>query len=50
MTLEKALNFIRDDEMVEVTPLSIRLRKVELSAQKRHAMSARKKKADGKQG
>ena len=50
MTLEKALNFIRDDEMVEVTPLSIRLRKVELSAQKRHTMSARKKKADGKQG
>ena len=48
MTLEKALNFIRDDEMVEVTPLSIRLRKVELSAQKRHTMSARKKKADGK--
>ncbi len=48
MTLEKALNFIRDDEMVEVTPQNIRLRKVELSAQKRHTMSARKKKAEGK--
>jgi GTP-binding protein len=48
MTLEKALNFIRDDEMVEVTPQNIRLRKVELSAQKRHSMVARKKKADGK--
>jgi GTP-binding protein len=48
MTLEKALNFIRDDEMVEVTPQNIRLRKVELSAQKRHTMSVKKKKVDGK--
>ncbi|GAB6111820.1 translational GTPase TypA [Desulfomicrobium salsuginis] len=48
MTLEKALNFIRDDEMVEVTPQNIRLRKVELSAQKRHSMSVKKKKVDGK--
>jgi len=35
MTLEQALNFIREDEMVEVTPKSIRLRKTILSAQKR---------------
>ena len=35
MTLERALNFVRDDEMVEVTPKSIRLRKVILSALKR---------------
>jgi GTP-binding protein len=48
MTLEMALNFIRDDEMVEITPQNIRLRKIELSAQKRHTMSARKKKAEGK--
>jgi GTP-binding protein len=48
MTLEMALNFIRDDEMVEVTPQNIRLRKIELSAQKRHTMSARKKKVEGK--
>ncbi|AHF97440.1 MAG: translational GTPase TypA [Desulfurella sp.] len=39
MTLEKAINFIKDDEMVEVTPLSIRLRKTELSAQKRKVLS-----------
>ncbi|MGC8502659.1 translational GTPase TypA [Desulfurella sp.] len=39
MTLEKAINFIKDDEMVEVTPLSIRLRKAELSAQKRKVLS-----------
>ena len=45
MTLEKAINFIRDDEMVEVTPKSIRLRKVELSAQKRATMRSAKFKA-----
>jgi len=37
MTLEKAIEFINDDEMVEVTPLNIRLRKIELSAQKRNS-------------
>ncbi len=36
MTIESALNFIRDDEVVEITPKSIRLRKTILSAQKRH--------------
>ncbi|PIE70243.1 MAG: translational GTPase TypA [Deltaproteobacteria bacterium] len=35
MTLERALNFIRDDERVEVTPQSIRLRKTILNIQKR---------------
>ena len=45
MTLERALQFIREDEMVEVTPKSIRLRKVELSATKRHMLSTAKKKA-----
>lgn len=38
MTLEKAIDFIKDDELVEVTPLSIRLRKLILSSQKRHTM------------
>jgi GTP-binding protein len=33
LSLEQALEFIRDDECVEVTPKSIRLRKVEISAQ-----------------
>jgi len=36
MTLERAIHFIREDELVEVTPQSIRLRKTVLSAQKRH--------------
>lgn len=35
MTLERAIDFIRDDELVEVTPQSIRLRKVILPANKR---------------
>jgi GTP-binding protein len=41
MTLEEAISFIREDELVEVTPLSIRLRKTELSGQKRHAQRGR---------
>ncbi len=35
MTLEAAINFIRDDEFVEITPKSIRMRKAVLSAAKR---------------
>jgi GTP-binding protein len=39
MTLERAIEFINDDELVEVTPKSIRLRKSVLSAQKRQTFS-----------
>ncbi|MBN1906811.1 MAG: translational GTPase TypA [Deltaproteobacteria bacterium] len=42
LTLESAIVFIRDDEMVEITPKSIRLRKVELSSQKRHMAQSKK--------
>ena len=35
MSLEEALAFIADDELLEVTPLSLRLRKAELSAHER---------------
>lgn len=35
MTLERAIEFIRDDELVEVTPQTIRLRKKILAANKR---------------
>ena len=42
LPLDQALEFIRDDECVEVTPLSVRLRKLELSAQKRQTASSRK--------
>jgi GTP-binding protein len=43
LSLEQALEFIRDDECVEVTPKSIRLRKVELSATKRQSIASRRK-------
>lgn len=45
MTLEHALHFVREDELVEVTPLSLRLRKVELSAQKRYQIAGRASKS-----
>jgi GTP-binding protein len=35
MTLERAIQFVKDDEMVEVTPKSVRLRKVILPAAQR---------------
>ncbi|MDE7370989.1 MAG: translational GTPase TypA [Desulfovibrio sp.] len=41
MTLERALHFVREDEQVEVTPKSIRLRKNELSALKRYQAAGR---------
>ena len=44
MTLEDAINFIQEDEMVEVTPKSIRLRKTILSTQKRHQIRGSLKK------
>ena len=41
MTLERAIHFINEDELVEVTPNSLRLRKTVLSAALRHAMRGR---------
>jgi GTP-binding protein len=43
LSLEQALEFIRDDEAIEVTPASIRLRKAELSASKRQTIASRAK-------
>jgi GTP-binding protein len=43
LSLEQALELIREDECIEVTPQSIRLRKVELSAQKRQSAASRRK-------
>jgi GTP-binding protein len=42
LSLEQALELIRTDECVEVTPHNVRLRKVELSAQKRATATSRK--------
>ena len=41
LSLEQALEELRDGECVEVTPRSIRLRKVELSARKRQTAASR---------
>lgn len=38
MSLERAIHFIADDEVVEVTPKSVRIRKIILSQQERHSM------------
>ncbi len=35
MTLERAIEFIRDDELVEITPKSVRIRKTILQANRR---------------
>jgi GTP-binding protein len=43
LSLEQALEFIREDEAVEVTPKSTRLRKAELSASKRQTTASRRK-------
>jgi GTP-binding protein len=46
ITLEQTISFIRDDELVEVTPRSVRMRKAVLSVQKRHVgrgLKAKKK-------
>jgi GTP-binding protein len=42
LSLDQALEYIREDECVEVTPSQIRLRKQELSAQKRQSAASRK--------
>jgi len=42
LSLEQALELIREDECVEVTPASIRLRKVELAASRRQQAASRR--------
>jgi GTP-binding protein len=45
MTLEGAIHFIKEGEVIEVTPKSLRLRKAILSAKQRHINAAAEKKA-----
>jgi GTP-binding protein len=42
LSLDPALEYIREDECAEVTPSHIRLRKIELSAQRRQTAASRK--------
>ena len=44
MSLEQCLEFIADDELVEVTPLNIRLRKTILSKEQRMKLIGKMKK------
>jgi GTP-binding protein len=44
MTLEQALEFIEDDELVEVTPQNIRLRKSHLQEHERRTAERHAKK------
>ena len=43
MSLEECLDFIQDDELVEVTPKSIRMRKIILERDLRLKAEAKKK-------
>jgi GTP-binding protein len=45
MSLEQALEFIREDECIEVTPESVRLRKLVLSATTRQSAASKKARA-----
>lgn len=45
MTLEMMISYIQDDELVEVTPKSLRLRKTQLDANERKKLSRAQKKA-----
>ncbi|MCG6982640.1 MAG: translational GTPase TypA [Deltaproteobacteria bacterium] len=45
MTLERAIHFIKEGEIIEVTPKSLRLRKAVLSAKQRHLNAVAEKKA-----
>src|SRR5438067_366919 len=47
MSLEKALEWINEDELVEVTPRNVRLRKRVLSAGDRYRLERERKRADG---
>jgi GTP-binding protein len=44
LSLDQSIEFIAEDELVEITPHNVRLRKMELDANKRAA----KKGAEGK--
>ena len=39
LSLDQAMEFVREDECVEVTPAAVRLRKVELDATRRHKLA-----------
>jgi GTP-binding protein len=48
LTLEQAISFIREDELLEVTPRSLRMRKAILSAQERHTLRGTQLRSDAR--
>ena len=46
LNLEQALEYCREDECVEVTPVNVRIRKVNLDQNERARATARAKKTD----
>ena len=47
LSLDQSIEFIAEDELVEITPESIRLSKIERDRQKRLALAKKEKKVDG---
>jgi GTP-binding protein len=50
MSMEQALEFCREDECVEVTPATVRIRKVVLDAKERERSRGRRARADAATG
>ena len=48
LSLDQSIEFIAEDELVEITPESIRLRKMELDQNKRLAARKKEKYAESK--
>ena len=46
LSLDQSIEFISEDELVEITPMSVRLRKMELDQQKREAIQKKERLAD----
>ena len=46
LNLEQALEYCREDECVEVTPVNVRIRKVHLDQNERSRMASKAKKAN----
>jgi len=46
LSLDQSIEFISEDELVEVTPLSVRLRKMDLDQQKRESTQKKERLSD----
>jgi GTP-binding protein len=46
LSLDQSIEFISEDELVEITPMSVRLRKMDLDQQKREATQKKERLSD----